>query len=399
MQILPAPEINADPENTSMNPVAQQVPGAAVVQEAPVIQEVQIVQELQEVHVIQATTTAIINPTDGQIVPVNIIPPIAEPLPAPTQIEKDDLDILFRQYPMIFKEKFKMIEESLMRANNIDLILTSEPSTKSIYYKVFGQSEDGKQEHVMNVMVKRGDLKCRCKDCCSCKDSCQCKDCCSCKHCSCYCPCACKCCCSCCNRPVKVRCFTGIYLFLETVDGITIGIIKYPVCYNKLSSVFAGDTYVSRVAYGKNGGCCSSSEDHIYDKNEKKVFIMPPNGCCSSKGIGSNSILLTNVYDADKKSMAYRVTIETRCCDCCDDDIYIKVIKSSNQHPIGMLPLVQAAVFYTLPKLKLETFSDIYHNELRRILGKKEHRPWVWSRIYLESITTGDKSNIDYVDL
>ena len=153
MEILSSHEINANPENTAMNPVLQEVP--------------------------EVTPTTII-PTNGQIIPLNILPqPISESLPAPSQpdgiiffilenikIERDYLDTVLDQRPMIFKEKFKMIEESLMRANDIDLILTSESSTTSIYYKVFGQSEDGKQEHVMNVMVNRGDLKCRCKDCC-----------------------------------------------------------------------------------------------------------------------------------------------------------------------------------------------------------------------------------------
>ena len=97
--------------------------------------------------------------------------------------------------------------------------------------------------------------------------------------------------------------------------------------------------------------------------------------------------------------MAYRVVKETSCCDCCKNELPLKIIKSTNRHLLGMIPLIQSAVFYTLPSLKLPFRAPNYYNGLRDSLGKREYRVYEWYQFYRESITTGTREKIDYTDL
>ena len=148
METLPTPPINTDHNNEITNLRHQEVPTAP---------ENHKVQEINEIQVVIPAPT---NQMDEQRVHTNtILQPNPEPLPAPAQpdreiyfrIEKDYLSILIERRPMIFKEKLKMIEESLMRDEHIDLSLVHDTETGAIYYKVFGKNEDGTKKHVMNV--------------------------------------------------------------------------------------------------------------------------------------------------------------------------------------------------------------------------------------------------------
>ena len=206
---------------------------------------------------------------------------------------------------------------------------------------------------------------------------------------------SCNCCYSSPRRNVKKGpVFTERVLWLETVDAIAIGEIKYPPDYSTISSTFLADNYISRIVEAKNEKSDSSHEARIYDKNEKKVYYMDKNGCCSSVGVDSNSTLLTNIYDESNKSMAYRVTKETSCCESCKDEIPIRIIKSSDQHLMGIIPLIQAAVFYTLPPLKIDFRAPSYYKSLRDLLNRKEHTVNEWLPLNFEGAQNDDGINI-----